>query len=98
MNRHARRAAAAKSEPKAKVTLHTDPAAVPTQHMAILLTTMSYAFTAGVKIPGVKFPIHVAVEFDGQKVCGTGRCGGIDRRGSDGALGRLTRRHDSFGG
>jgi hypothetical protein len=73
MNRHARRAEAAKGakEPKAKITLHTDPAAVSAEHMAILLTTMSYAFTAGVKIPGVKFPIHIVVEFDGQKVCGT---------------------------
>lgn len=76
MNRHDRRAAAAagapaSKDPKAKVTLHTDPVTVSQEHIAILLTTMSYAFTAGVKIPGVKFPIHIVVEFGGQKVCGT---------------------------
>jgi len=82
MNRHERRRAAALGgkpagngaegvDPKAKVTLHTAPESISQAHLAVLLTTLSYAYTSGLKIPGTDFPIHVVVEFGGVKCCGT---------------------------
>jgi len=82
MNRHERRRAAAlggkpashgsdEVDPKAKATLHTAPESVSQAHLAVLMTLLSFAYTAALKIPGAEFPIHIVVEFGGVKCCGT---------------------------
>jgi hypothetical protein len=64
--------------PRAKITLHVDPASASKEHIAIFMTAASYAYTAGLSIPGVVFPIHVGIDFGGTKVCGT-----IERAGTE---------------
>lgn len=56
---------------KFTIALHTKPETVSPSCLGLLLTTMERAFSAGEKLPGVSFPIHIMIEFDGQKACGT---------------------------
>lgn len=76
MNRHERRKAAAQARTvigsdKAKVTLHTAPEDSTPEHLAAFLALASQAFTLGLKLPGATFPIHVVVEWDNKRCCGT---------------------------
>jgi len=60
---------------KAKVTLHTEPNETNQAQLAVLLTALGYAFTVSQKlegnVPGVAWPVHIAVDFGGINMCGT---------------------------
>jgi len=86
MNRRDRRREASKNklstslrkswfEGKAKVTLHTEPNETNQAQLAVLLTALGYAFTVSQKlegnVPGVAWPVHIAVDFGGISMCGT---------------------------
>lgn len=68
MNRERRRE---RDRAKGVITYHQKPSTLTPTHVALLLTSLEHAFTVGTKLPGVTFPIHVTVEFDGRKACGT---------------------------
>lgn len=56
---------------KFTIIFHTAPGTVSPSCLGLLMTTMERAFSAGEQLRGVTFPIHVMIEFGGQKACGT---------------------------
>jgi hypothetical protein len=78
VNRHARRAAAAKTprsgtpDEKCAIAFHCPPEDFSQKHLAMFLTACSYVWSIATgKVPGeVTYPIHVAIEMDGKKLCG----------------------------
>lgn len=60
--------------PKAEMEFHTPPESISPQHLAMLMTTLTYAYTVSqalaVEHPA-KYPIHVTVSIDGVDACGS---------------------------
>jgi len=75
MNRHERRKAASQArhdEPKAKITFHQAPEDFSAEHIAMFMAALIQTFTVSQKaFPGSQKPVHVTVEYDGKKLCGT---------------------------
>lgn len=56
------------------ISIHTDPMKVTPTQTAILLALLSEAWQLSQKFAGsdgMEYPIHVAVKFNGQRVCGS---------------------------
>lgn len=76
MNRFQRRGQAAAGRrsggepPRMTVNLHQEPNSTTPEHMAVLLALLTKASELGRSIPKVSMPVHVSVEFAGQKLCG----------------------------
>lgn len=63
-----------RSEKKMDVTLHTDPMEMTAPHMATLLALLAHAWEMSLKFAveyEPSYPIHVVVEFDGKRACGS---------------------------
>lgn len=78
MGRHERRALASaqrrgtvSGSEKAKVTFHQDPDSLTKEHLAMMLSLLTHAFTLGSKLPGYTFPIHLTVDHNGVSACAT---------------------------
>lgn len=54
---------------KARLVLHTDPKTVGTSELALLIGLMGSAAHMARTLPGLKLPVHVMVEINGQKLC-----------------------------
>lgn len=59
--------------PKGVMEFHTKPESISPQHLAVLITTLTYAFsvskTLSPEMPA-KWPVHVTVSIDGVDACG----------------------------
>ena len=59
--------------PKAAMEFHTPPESISPQHLAVLITTLTYAYTVSQALSPEtppKYPIHVVVSIDGVTACG----------------------------
>lgn len=56
------------------VTLHFNPsdlAETETSHLGVLFAQLAQAYELGCALPGITWPVHITVEFNGTRVCGT---------------------------
>lgn len=59
--------------PKATMELHTKPESISPQHLAVLMTTLTYAYTVSQVLAAENpptYPIHVTVSIGGVDACG----------------------------